>query len=282
LSITDSLTGVPDAAAPAAQSAAVPSAPAPTLAARGLTVAIDGARLLDAVDFEAHPGELHALLGPNGAGKSTLLGALAGDVKPTTGSVSLDGRPLAEWKLRELARVRAVLLQQHEVFFPFTVREVVEMGRAPWRGTPAEEQDERMIAEAMTLTDITALAERSVPSLSGGERARAALARVLAQGAPTLMLDEPTAALDLKHQEDVMRLARERAASGDTVIVVLHDLNVAAAYADRVTLLQRGRVVASGDPRVVLTAERIGAVYGQAVEVLEHPRTGAPLILPLR
>lgn len=265
-----------------ASSAPVLSAPAASLAARGLTVAIDGARLLDAVDFEAHPGELHALLGPNGAGKSTLLGALAGDVKPSTGSVSLDGRPLAEWKLRELARVRAVLLQQHEVFFPFTVREVVEMGRAPWRGTPAEDDDERMIAEAMALTDITALAERSVPSLSGGERARAALARVLAQGAPTLMLDEPTAALDLKHQEDVMRLARERAASGDTVVVVLHDLNVAAAYADRVTLLQRGRVVASGDPRAVLTAERIGAVYGQAVEVLEHPRTGAPLILPLR
>ncbi|KQW08333.1 hemin ABC transporter ATP-binding protein [Leifsonia sp. Root4] len=277
MSIRESLTEVPDAAAPAA-----PSTPAPSLAARGLSVTIDGARLLDDVDFEARPGELHALLGPNGAGKSTLLGALAGDVTPSAGTASLDGRPLATWKLRELARVRAVLLQQHEVFFPFTVREVVEMGRAPWRGTAAEDDDERMIAEAMALTDITALASRSVPSLSGGERARAALARVLAQGASTLMLDEPTAALDLKHQEDVMRLARERAASGDTVIVVLHDLNVAAAYADRVTLLQRGRVVASGEPRAVLTAERIAAVYGQAVEVLEHPRTGTPLILPLR
>lgn len=277
MSIRESLTEVPDAVAPPA-----PSTPAPSLAARGLSVTIDGARLLDEVDFEARPGELHALLGPNGAGKSTLLGALAGDVTPSAGTASLDGRPLATWKLRELARVRAVLLQQHEVFFPFTVREVVEMGRAPWRGTAAEDDDERMIAEAMALTDITALASRAVPSLSGGERARAALARVLAQGASTLMLDEPTAALDLKHQEDVMRLARERAASGDTVIVVLHDLNVAAAYADRVTLLQRGRVVASGEPRAVLTAERIAAVYGQAVEVLEHPRTGTPLILPLR
>lgn len=272
MNLTDSLTDVPDAATPAA----------PSVLARGLSVSIDGARLLDEVDFEARAGELHALLGPNGAGKSTLLGALAGDITPSAGVASLDGRPLAAWKLRELARVRAVLLQQHEVFFPFTVREVVEMGRAPWRGTPAEDDDERMIAEAMALTDITALASRSVPSLSGGERARAALARVLAQGASTLMLDEPTAALDLKHQEDVMRLARERAASGDTVIVVLHDLNVAAAYADRVTLLQRGRVVASGEPRAVLTAERIGAVYGQDVEVLEHPRTGTPLILPLR
>lgn len=272
MSSMNSQSVIPDAAAPGA----------PSLAARGLSVSIDDARLLDDIHFEAHRGELHALLGPNGAGKSTLLGALAGDVKPSSGDVTLDGRSLSDWKLRELARVRAVLLQQHDVFFPFTVREVVEMGRAPWRGTAAEDDDERMIAEAMALTDVTALADRAVPSLSGGERARAALARVLAQGASTLMLDEPTAALDLKHQEDVLRLAEERAASGDTVIVVLHDLNLAAAYADRVTLLQRGRIVASGEPRTVLTAERITDVYGQPVEVFEHPRTGVPLILPVR
>ena len=250
--------------------------------ARGLTVAIDGARLLDEVDFEARPGELHALLGPNGAGKSTLLGALAGDLTPTAGTVSLDGRPLAEWRLRELARVRAVLLQQHTVFFPFTVRQVVEMGRAPWRGTAAEDDDERMIAEAMALTDVTALAAAPVPSLSGGERARAALARVLAQGAATLLLDEPTAALDLGHQEDVMqagagasgirRHGRRRAARPQRGGRVRRPGHPAAARARR---RQRG-------PREVLTAERIGAVYGQAVEVLEHPRTGTPLILPLR
>lgn len=280
MSIAQPTTEFPDAAAAAS---ALPAASvAPSLAASGLSVSIDDARLLVGVDFEARPGELHALLGPNGAGKSTLLGALAGDVKPSEGNVTLDGRSLADWKLRDLARARAVLLQQHDVFFPFTVREVVEMGRAPWRGTASEDDDDRMIAEAMELTDVTALADRAVPSLSGGERARAALARVLAQGASTLMLDEPTAALDLKHQEDVLRLARERAASGDTVIVVLHDLNLAAAYADRVTLLQRGRIVASGEPRSVLTAERITAVYGQPVEVFDHPRTGVPLILPLR
>lgn len=272
MSLTRISPGVSDAAASAS----------PSLTARGLTVTIDDARLLDDVEFEAHRGELHALLGPNGAGKSTLLGALAGDLKPSAGEVSLNGRSLAGWKLRELARVRAVLLQQHDVFFPFTVREVVEMGRAPWRGTASEDDDERMIAEAMMLTDVTALSDRAVPSLSGGERARAALARVLAQGASTLMLDEPTAALDLKHQEDVLRLAEDRAESGDTVIVVLHDLNLAAAYADRVTLMQRGRIVATGAPRDVLTAERISAVYGQPVEVFDHPRTGVPLILPLR
>ncbi|AMB60622.1 hemin ABC transporter ATP-binding protein [Microterricola viridarii] len=252
------------------------------MTARALSVTVDGARLLDGVDFAARPGELHALLGPNGAGKSTLLGALAGDVKPSAGSVSLDGRDLTGWKLRELARERAVLLQQHDVYFPFTVRQVIEMGRAPWRGTAAEDDDERLIEEAMQLTDVSALAERTVPSLSGGERARAALARVLAQGASLLMLDEPTAALDLKHQEDVLRLVRERATAGATVIVVVHDLSLAAAYADRVTLLQHGRVVATGTPGDVLTAERIGEVYGQPVEVFEHPRTGAPLIVPLR
>ncbi len=252
------------------------------LSARGLGVTIDGARLLDDVDFTAHPGELHALLGPNGAGKSTLLGALAGDVTPSAGAVIVNGRELGQWKLRELARERAVLLQQHDVYFPFTVAQVVEMGRAPWRGTAAERDDERMIAEAMALCDVGALAGRTVPSLSGGERARAALARVLAQGASLLLLDEPTAALDLKHQEDVLRLVRERATTGSTVVVVVHDLSLAAAYADRVTLLQHGRVVATGTPREVLTAERIGAVYGQPVEVFEHPRTGAPLIVPLR
>ncbi|SDS02301.1 heme ABC transporter ATP-binding protein [Microterricola viridarii] len=272
MSDTATFTAPTDAAAPVSA----------RLNATGLGVTVDGARLLDGVDFTARPGELHALLGPNGAGKSTLLGALAGDVRPSAGGVSLDGRPLGDWKLRELARERAVLLQQHDVYFPFTVRQVVEMGRSPWQGTAAEDDDERLVAEAMALCDIEALAGRTVPSLSGGERARAALARVLAQGASLLMLDEPTAALDLKHQEDVLRLVRERATSGATVIVVVHDLSLAAAYADRVTLLQHGRVVATGTPRDVLTAERIGEVYGQAVEVFEHPRTGAPLIVPLR
>ncbi len=249
--------------------------------ARGLTIEIGGKRLLDTVDFDAAPGELHALIGPNGAGKSTMLSVLAGDRAPNAGSVTLDGKAISGWRLRDLARARAVLQQQHEVNFPFTVREIVAMGRAPWRNTTAESGDEAAIAAAMLATDVTHLAGRTMPSLSGGERARAALSRALAQEAPALLLDEPTAALDLKHQEDVLRLARERAASGDTVIVVLHDLNLAAAYADRITLLRRGQLAASGTPTEVLTADRIGSVYGQAVEVFEHPRTGVPLILPL-
>ena len=207
---------------------------------------------------------------------------LAGDHMTSAGSVHLAGRALSDWRLRELARKRAVLLQHHEVFFPFRVGEVVAMGRAPWRGTPEEGDDARRIAAALAQTDVTHLAERTVPSLSGGERARVALARVLAQASPILLLDEPTAALDLRHQEDVLRIARDRASAGATVVVVLHDLNLAAAFADRVSMLSGGRLVASGTPDAVLTAERISAVYDQPVEVIAHPRTGAPLILPLR
>ncbi|MWB97290.1 heme ABC transporter ATP-binding protein [Agromyces seonyuensis] len=269
-------------AAPAATVAPGPGGVAAALEAVGARVVVEGAVLLDGVDFTAHPGRVHSLIGPNGAGKSTLLGVLAGDRAATAGEVRLGGRPLADIHLRDLARERAVLTQEHAVTFPFPAREIVEMGRHPWAKTPAEDDDERMIAEAMRLTDVAHLAERTLPSLSGGERARVALARVLAQATPILLLDEPTAALDLKHQEDVLRLARERATAGATVVVVLHDLGLAAAYSDDVTLIAHGAVVATGAPSDVLTAERIEAVYGQPVEVLPHPRTGVPLILPIR
>lgn len=242
----------------------------------------DGPAIIDGAHLTVEPGKVHCIIGPNGAGKSTLLGVLAGDRRPTSGSVALGGRELASWPLRELARARAVLTQEHQVTFPFPVREVVEMGRHPWARTAESDADETAIDRAMAATDVSHLGLRTVPSLSGGERARVALARVIAQQAPVMLLDEPTAALDLRHQEDVLRLARTHAAAGDTVVVVLHDLNLAAAYADDVTLLHHGRVVTSGSPAEVLTAERIEAVYGQPVEVVPHPRTGVPLVLPVR
>ena len=253
-----------------------------SLTAAGLAVEIDGVRLLDAVDFSATPGRVHALIGPNGAGKSTLLAALAGDRAAAAGTVHLGSTPVARQSPKALARLRAVLTQEHTVSFPFPVREIVAMGRHPWVGSTEADHDDRVIDAAMAATDVSHLAARTVPSLSGGERARVALARVIAQGTPVLLLDEPTAALDLKHQEDVLRLARMHAEAGATVVVVLHDLNLAAAYADDITLLRLGRVVATGAPADVLTAERIEAVYGQPVEVLPHPRTGAPLVLPVR
>ena len=265
-----------DASATGTSPAALP------LTAAGLAVEIDGVRLLDAVDFSATPGRVHALIGPNGAGKSTLLAALAGDRAAAAGTVHLGATPVARQSPKALARLRAVLTQEHTVSFPFPVREIVAMGRHPWVGSGAADHDDREIDAAMAATDVSHLAARTVPSLSGGERARVALARVIAQRTPVLLLDEPTAALDLKHQEDVLRLARMHAEAGATVVVVLHDLNLAAAYADDITLLRLGRVVATGAPADVLTAERIEAVYGQPVEVLPHPRTGAPLVLPVR
>ncbi|MGO1051046.1 heme ABC transporter ATP-binding protein [Crossiella sp. CA198] len=250
--------------------------------AAAIDVHLGGQRILHRVDLAARTGEVLALLGPNGAGKSTLLAALAGDVTPTAGQVLVHGKPLAGYRPRELAVRRAVLPQQVLLSFPFTVAEVVEMGRAPWAGTPAAEQDEQAIAEAMRETEVAGFAHRRFPSLSGGERARVALARVLAQRAGLLLLDEPTAALDLRHQEAVLRIAKRRAEAGDAVVVVLHDLGLAAAYADRVALLSGGELAAAGDPAEVLTGELLSRVYRHEVEVLAHPRTGAPLVLPRR
>ncbi|MFE7799472.1 heme ABC transporter ATP-binding protein [Nocardia sp. NPDC057440] len=259
-----------------------------TLRAIGVSIDRRGAtgtgsrRVLEAVDFDVVAGQVVALVGPNGAGKSTLLAALAGELAPTEGTVELDGRSLAHWSALDMARRRAVLPQSHTVGFPFTAREVVAMGRAPWVRTELRALDDQKIAAAMAATDVEHLAARSFPTLSGGERARVALARVLAQDTATLLLDEPTAALDLGHQEAVLNLATTRAEAGAAVVVVLHDLGIAAAYADRVAVLESGRIAADGPPRAVLTSELLSRVYQHPVEVLDHPISGAQLVLPVR
>ncbi|WP_042544128.1 heme ABC transporter ATP-binding protein [Leucobacter komagatae] len=239
-------------------------------------------KLLDDVSLELRAGEVLSLLGPNGAGKSTLLSLLSGDLQPDAGSVDFGGRPLGDWSLTDLSRRRSVLLQENQLLFPFTVHQVVEMGRAPWRRTPNEDEDNEAIGEAISATDIGHLGHRRVPSLSGGERARTAFARVIAGRTGVLMLDEPTAALDLGHQEAVLTLARERAAAGDAVLVVLHDLNLASAYSDRIALLREGRIVANGAPEAVLEADVLTDVYRTPVEVIRHPVTGHRIVLPRR
>ncbi|MET9143606.1 heme ABC transporter ATP-binding protein [Streptomyces sp. SAT1] len=248
--------------------------------AEGLRVRLGAREVLRGVDVRVRAGEVLALVGPNGAGKSTLLGALAADLPAAAGVVRVHGRPVREWSAPELALRRAVLPQSAELSFPFPVAEVVRMGRAPHPASPAE--DEAAVAAAMAATEVSAFAGRPFPALSGGERARVAFARVLAQHAPLLLLDEPTAALDLRHQELVLRLCRERAAAGDAVVVVLHDLGLAAAYAHRVAVLAAGRVAADGPPGEIFTGELLSRVYDQPVEVLPHPRTGAVLVTPRR
>lgn len=250
--------------------------------ARGLGVRLGGRTVLDGVDLEVTAGRVLALVGPNGAGKSTLLAALAADLPATAGEVRIDDRPAPAWTAPELALRRAVLPQSAALSFPFTVEEVVRMGRAPWAGTPREDEDGAAVAEAMAATEVAGFAGRPFSALSGGERARVALARVLAQRAPLLLLDEPTAALDLRHQELVLRVCRERAAAGAAVAVVLHDLGLAGAYADRAALLHDGTVAAQGPPAEVFEAELLSRVYRQPVEVIGHPRTGTPLVMPLR
>lgn len=263
--------------------------PAPSPMAAGTAVACDhvtvhrgGRPVLDGVSLAVPGGEVLAVVGPNGSGKSTLLSVLAGDLRPDTGAATLAGRPVHRWTLAELAMRRAVLPQYTTVAFPFTVEQVVAMGRAPWAGTPLAEDDDVAVSTAMTDTQVNLFAHRRFATLSGGERARAALARVLAQRTGILMLDEPTAALDLRHQDLVMRVATERAASGSAVLAVLHDLNLAAAYADRIAVLAAGRLAAAGPPAEVLTPALLSDVYQREIEVITHPRSGLPLVLPVR
>ncbi|MGO1539393.1 MAG: heme ABC transporter ATP-binding protein [Leucobacter sp.] len=250
--------------------------------ARNVRLVRGGRALLDDVSLELRAGEVLALLGPNGAGKSTLLSVLSGDVAADRGTARFGGQDIRDWSLSELSRRRSVLLQDNQLMFPFTVHQVVEMGRAPWRRTPLEDEDNEAIAEAISAADIGHLGNRRVPSLSGGERARVAFARVMAGRTGVLMLDEPTAALDLRHQEAVLSLARERARAGDAVLVVLHDLNLAAAYADRIALLRDGSMAACDTPERVLTAKVVSAVYNTPVEVIPHPVTGKGLVVPVR
>ncbi len=253
-----------------------------TLEAQGVGYQIDGRALLAGVSLTLAPGEVLALAGPNGAGKSTLLRILAGDLAPTSGAVTLDGRPLAAFRARDLALRRAVLPQQTLMQFAFTARAVVAMGRHPHLTRYGEtDHDEAVVRAAMGRTETMPLAERAYPSLSGGEQGRVSLARVLAQEAPILLLDEPTAALDLRHQQAVLAIARALAAEGAAVLAVLHDLNLAAAYADRVALLAAGKVVTVGTPWDTLTAEILTAVFEHPIAVVPHPARDCPLIIPV-
>lgn len=241
-----------------------------------------GETVLRGVGFEVRAGEHLGVIGPNGSGKSTLLKLLSGVETPQEGVVEIGGRPASSYKRKELARWLAVLQQDALPPIGFTVREVVAMGRYPhqnWIGEDREDAD-ALIDSVLDCMSLTALADRPVERLSGGERQRVALAKAMAQQPKLLLLDEPTTYLDIGHQIQLMDLIRAwQRDSGLTVVAVLHDLNLAAMYCDRLLLLHRGEVACIGAPRDVLTAPRIESVYGARTTMRPHPTSGVPQMM---
>jgi iron complex transport system ATP-binding protein len=243
----------------------------PALRLDDVTVAVEGREILSRVSLPLEPGKVTAVIGPNGAGKSTLLSVAAGHLRPTACSVWLGEVEARKVHHAEAARRRAVMPQDSSVAFAFTVREIVEMGRTPWRRLKTD--DEGAVRAALELTGLAHLAERDITTLSGGERQRAALARVIAQATPVtdgsvILLDEPTSAMDVAHTESALAVMRELASRGAAVGVVLHDLDAAASYADTLVLLEHGRVRAVGSPSEVCDPEVLSEVYGTRVEVI--------------
>lgn len=252
------------------------------LCADNLSVRRGAALVLADIDLTLQPGEVLGVLGPNGAGKSTLLGALSGELSAAGGSVTLDGRVLAAWPDQERARRLAVLPQNSTLSFAFAVREVVAMGRLPHAS--GRLRDGQIVEQALRAADAAHLATRSYLALSAGERQRVHLARVLAQLWPggagqNLLLDEPTSALDPLHQHTTLQAVREFAGQGAAVLVILHDLNLAARYCDRLLLLRQGRAHALGTPEAVLQAAPLREVFGLEVLIQLHPERGHPLIV---
>lgn len=227
---------------------------------------------LRGVTAELRPGELTALVGPNGAGKSTWVSTLAGVRDAYEGRCLLDEKEISVWNKRALARKSAYVPQAVRVEFPFSAEQVVFMGRTPFcDGLFETDHDREAVRRAMDLTDVSALSGRSFGALSGGERQRVILASALAQEPQALLLDEPGTHLDLKHQISLYALLRELAREGRTVVAVTHDLNLAAAYADRVIALRDGRIDADGPPQEVINEETISKVFGARVTVAQTP-----------
>jgi iron complex transport system ATP-binding protein len=256
------------------------------LEARDLSISYGAREVLSGVTLATRPGRITAIIGPNGAGKSTLMRALNGSLAPLRGEVLLDGKPLDSFARRTVARRIAVVAQEAELRFPVTVMEFVLGGRYAWATTGAwgweTERDMEIARAALRETEMDDFSARLMNELSGGERQRAVLARALATEAGILLLDEPTANLDLAHQASLLALVRMRCDTRDAAaVIVTHDLNLAAEFADYLLLVKDGRTLASGSPVEVLTPELLGEIFGIRILVDAHPVTGAPRITPV-
>lgn len=250
----------------------------PALSARNLTCAVGRRTILAGVDLDVRPGEVLGLIGANGTGKSTLLRALAGVRPPATGEVLLAGRPLDAWSSRERARRVAFVAQEEAAPSDLLVSELVALGRVPharaWGGVSQADRD--AVARALDLVDLGYAAQQTLDRLSGGERRRAVVARGLAQEASLLLLDEPTNHLDIRHQLALMRLVRRL---GRTVVLAIHDLDLAATFCDRIAVLHDGGLVACGTPGDVLTPELLHDAFGVLATRVTHPLTGRTHLL---
>lgn len=253
------------------------------LAVDAISVGYENFLALKNVSLTVDTGEVVAVIGPNGAGKSTLLKAVSGVLPPRTGSVQIDGREVVRLTESERARQIAVVPQARSLPGAFTVYQTVLLGRTPYLGWlgRAGRTDLEHVSRALAHTDCQSLADRAISTLSGGEQQRVLLARALAQNTPVLLLDEPTSHLDLQYQYSFLNLVRQLAVEkGLAVLMVLHDLNLAGLYADRVVLLDGGEIRAVGVPSEVLTEENVREVYRAPVRVVLHPDHGTPLVLP--
>lgn len=253
------------------------------LEGRGISVTLGERPILHGVDVAVPRGAVVALCGPNGSGKSTLLRTLARLLEPDGGTVRLDGQPMAHLSRRAIARHLAFLPQSPEVPSGVTVRDLVGYGRHPHHGLFASfgEEDHEAVAWAIGVMELDRLRDQPVETLSGGERQRAWIAMALAQKTGVLLLDEPTTFLDIGHQHEVLDLLRDlNRRFGHTVVWVLHDLNQAAAYSDRVVLLKDGRVIADGTPELIMRPETVRTVFGLDAVQVRHPVTGAVVLLP--
>ncbi len=242
---------------------------------------VEGRWLVRDVSLQVEPGEFWVIAGANGSGKSTLVRMLSGELQPASGTVTLEGTPVSSIAVEDLARVRACLAQEMNTGFPFTAYEVTLMGRTPWRGGWAfSAEDHRITADAMGRLGVSELAQRTYPTLSGGEKRRVDMARVAAQQPRLLLLDEPTNHLDALHQIELMIWCRQFADEGRCIVAVLHDLNLASAYADRMLLLNGGKSAAMGDPESVLTPDNIRTCFGLECVIWRHP-SGCPWVVPI-
>lgn len=257
------------------------------LAAAGISARYDekGELAVDDVSFDLRSGELIAVLGPNGAGKTTLVRLLSGIQKTISGNVTIFGAPISSLDRSALAKKIAVVRQTEPIAFGFSVREVVMMGRAPHQTgwLRATREDDAIVEAAMKRMDVLELADRQARELSGGEARRVAIARAFAQTPKILLLDEPGAFLDVRHQLALYdRLANEVKENNLACMVVMHDLNMATQYADRIVLMQNGKLIACGTPREVMTEARVHDVFGARLLAGVHPKSNAPYFLPTR